>query len=165
MLCSLCCTNSLHTQNTNYSPPPPTPPPIAPTTTKVVLYYYAIFTLLQAIQNQLDTVHTVLERHNHESYETVSQLPPSPLEGGQKELGPRLLLLIEYNLFDLSSHHQCCRHLLSSVLRALTEREKEVKGLHQVMSLLSQCLDEAKNLLARKQGILDVGKFLSDCKV
>lgn len=78
---------------------------------------------------------------------------------------PKLLLLVEYRLFDLSSLHQCCRQVLNNMLRALTEREKEVNGLHQMMDLLSRCLEEAKSLLGRRQTILDVSQFLNNCKV
>ena len=118
---------------------------------------------MQALQNQLDSVRTLLEQHSEHSTDNVSLVSPSG--DGKKIPSTRLFLLLEYNLFDLSSHHQCCRHLLTNIFRALTEREKEVKGLHQVMGLLSQCLEEAKTLLARKQRVLDVGQYLSDCKV
>ena len=92
---------------------------------------------MQALQNQLDSVRTLLEQHSEHSTDNVSLVSPSG--DGKKIPSTRLFLLLEYNLFDLSSHHQCCRHLLTNIFRALTEREKEVKGLHQVMGLLSRC--------------------------
>lgn len=124
--------------------------------------------LAQVIQHQLETARTLLEKVNYQSAETASLSLTGSSEDpsiGAPNRDPKLLLLIEYSLFDLSSLHLCCRQLLSNVFRALTERDREVRGLHKVMNLLSHCLEEARTLLGRKQTVLDVGQFLSDCKV
>jgi hypothetical protein len=50
-------------------------------------------------------------------------------------------------------------------MRELREREGEINTLYRQLRTISRALDEARGLLDKKQSVLCVDEYLSQCKV
>lgn len=76
-----------------------------------------------------------------------------------------LLLQLESELFDVSCLHHRCQMKLREKLHELKKREKDISSLQMDLKVLSQVLEEAKDLLVKQDCITDVNEYLNECKV
>ena len=63
------------------------------------------------------------------------------------------------------THAHIHTYQVASKLSALRQREGDINSLHRQLQTITRTLGEARDLLEAKQQVLDVGKFLSRCKV
>ena len=70
-----------------------------------------------------------------------------------------------YSHVHTHTHARIHTYQVASKLSALRQREGDVNSLHHQLQTITRTLGEARELLEAKQQVLDVGKFLSRCKV
>ena len=76
-----------------------------------------------------------------------------------------VILQLESELFDLGCLYHGCHRQLRDKLQSLGDAERAITNLHSDLALLTECLEEAKSLLAHKDSMVDVAQYLKECKV
>lgn len=99
---------------------------------------------------------------NEQTAQLYTSLSSIPTEDPQVNF---LLLQLESDLFDVSCLHHRCQMKLREKLHALRKREKDISSLQMDLKVLSEVLEEAKELLGKQDSITDVNEYLNDCKV
>lgn len=76
-----------------------------------------------------------------------------------------VVLEVESFLFELSRQHHACYLMLRSKIQYLKQKERDTGTLYTDLATLSKCLGDANQLLARRDEIIDIEEYLSNCKV
>ena len=136
------------------------------------MYVLIIINLLvifsQAVVERLFNSNDLLSKYNFDSsniHSLLSCSSPSFSPSLQSTTNNSIILQLESELFDLGCYYHRCQSLLRAKARLIRDREREISSLHTDLEKLTLCLEEAKTLLAQREGILDVGQYLKDCKV
>lgn len=116
------------------------------------------FCILQAIRSQLDCSNILLSKYHDESPQLVTASSEDQPHHG-------IVLHTEYQLFKLSTLYHRCRLLLEEKEQVLHQAQEDYGSLYDDLKELSECLEEANQLLIHRDELLDVSQFLLECKV
>jgi hypothetical protein len=114
------------------------------------------------IGNKLDGISQQLAEYNMQTVNLHSSLASLPLNETQIN---QALLMIESELFDVCCTHYNCQMTLRDTLQLLRGREKDMSSLQTDIDALTQCLNDALDLLAKRDSIMSANEYLTACKV
>ena len=76
-----------------------------------------------------------------------------------------VVLEVESSLFELSRQHHSCYMALRTKIQCMKQKERDTGSLHNDLEALSKCLEDANQLLAKRDEMIDTEQYLADCKV
>ena len=122
---------------------------------------------MQVLSEPLVSANALLSQYNYESASIHTALSNSPNASPALDSSfvNSIILQLESKLFDLGCIYHRCHSQLRQKAKHIDAAKQSVANLHGDLEQLTECLEDAKKLVACKDDVLDFSQYLKDCRV